>query len=244
LTYRYLTAAFSAVALAAAFGLAGAGAARADNLTRVCGDLWRQAKAQGATHGMTWKDFETQCREQHKDEGAQASPSAAASVTASATPAAAPAPSATPASPANASAPANATVAQATGKSAKDCNAEFAANKDAIKAAGQKKKDFIAACRSGTETAPSGGATTPPAATPAASASTPAAAATGAGQFNAEADAKAKCPSDTVVWVNTKTNVYHFAGAKKYGKTKQGAYMCEADAKAAGDRSAAKEKHP
>jgi Aconitase X len=29
-----------------------------------------------------------------------------------------------------------------------------------------------------------------------------------------------------------------------YGHTKQGAYMCEADAKAAGDRAAKNEKHP
>jgi hypothetical protein len=58
------------------------------------------------------------------------------------------------------------------------------------------------------------------------------------------AQARARCPSDTVVWVNTKSNVYHFAGRRDYGNTKQGAYMCEADAKAAGDRAAKNEKHP
>ena len=66
----------------------------------------------------------------------------------------------------------------------------------------------------------------------------PPAAATGAGQFAAEAEAKAHCPSDTVVWVNTKSHKYHFAGHKSYGTTKQGAYMCEADAKAAGNVAA------
>ena len=60
---------------------------------------------------------------------------------------------------------------------------------------------------------------------------------TGAGQFTSEAEAKARCPSDTVVWVNTKSHIYHLAGTRSYGTTKQGAYMCEADANAAGDRA-------
>jgi hypothetical protein len=40
-----------------------------------------------------------------------------------------------------------------------------------------------------------------------------------------------------VVWVNTKSHIYHYAGTRSYGTTKQGAYMCEADANAAGDRA-------
>ena len=59
---------------------------------------------------------------------------------------------------------------------------------------------------------------------------------TGAGEFNSEAEAKGRCYGNTVVWVNTKgkSHTYHYAGSRWYGTTKQGAYMCEADAGAAG----------
>ncbi len=63
-----------------------------------------------------------------------------------------------------------------------------------------------------------------------------------AGQFTSEADAKANCPGETVVWVNTGTKVYHHAGAATYGKTKRGVYMCEKDAASGGFRAAKNEK--
>jgi hypothetical protein len=46
------------------------------------------------------------------------------------------------------------------------------------------------------------------------------------------------------VWVNTSSHVYRFAGNQNYGNTKRGAYMCETDAKAAGDRAAMNEHRP
>ena len=64
-----------------------------------------------------------------------------------------------------------------------------------------------------------------------------------AGQFANEADAKAKCPGDTVVWANLGTKVYHHSGTSSYGTTKHGAYMCEKDTAAAGIRAAKNEKN-
>ena len=71
---------------------------------------------------------------------------------------------------------------------------------------------------------------------------TPSAKATGAGQFATPLEAKGRCPADTVVWVNTKSKIYHYEGSADYGKTKRGAFMCQADANAAGDRAAKDEK--
>ena len=61
-------------------------------------------------------------------------------------------------------------------------------------------------------------------------------------QFRSEAEAKAHC-SGNVVWLNTKSKVYHFAGTRDYGKTKNGVYMCQPDADRVG-RAAKNEKPP
>ena len=55
-------------------------------------------------------------------------------------------------------------------------------------------------------------------------------------QFDSEAAAQAHCPSDTVVWLNTNSGIYHEKGMRWYGRTKQGAYVCRKEADIAGDR--------
>jgi hypothetical protein len=61
-----------------------------------------------------------------------------------------------------------------------------------------------------------------------------------ANQFSTESDARAHCGSNTVVWVNTKSHVYHIPGSREFGQTKRGAFMCQADADRAGTFRAAK----
>ncbi|GGH06997.1 signal protein [Silvibacterium dinghuense] len=75
------------------------------------------------------------------------------------------------------------------------------------------------------------------AATPAPAASTHAAKATAAAPAP-DAAAIADAKSKGLVWVNLNTKVYHQSSAKQYGATKNGKFMTEADAKAAGYRAA------
>jgi hypothetical protein len=55
--------------------------------------------------------------------------------------------------------------------------------------------------------------------------------------FNSEDAAQAHCPRDTVVWLNIPSGIYHYKGERWYGRTKHGAYACEKEAIAAGDRA-------
>jgi hypothetical protein len=45
-----------------------------------------------------------------------------------------------------------------------------------------------------------------------------------------------KCYGDRIVWLNTETHVYHFAGNSNFGTTPQGLFTCEHDAVAEGAR--------
>ncbi len=105
-------------------------------------------------------------------------------------------------------------------KTAKQCNDEWTANKASIQASGKTKKNFVADCRG---------------VTAAVASKIPAALANG--QYATEAEAKASCPTDAVVWVNLTSKVYHASGSRSYGKTKRGGYMCEKDLVAGGFRA-------
>jgi hypothetical protein len=156
-------------------------------------------------------------------------------------------------------------------KTVRACRDEWRANKEENQRNGITEKAFVDKCRAGVATtsapatrgaanpvepapapAPAAAPAPPPAAAPARPsrtlaarpAPTTTAAPTGANQFPAEVQARARCPSDTVVWANTSSRIYHFAGTKSYGTTKAGAYMCEQDARAEGIRAAKNEKHP
>jgi hypothetical protein len=56
-------------------------------------------------------------------------------------------------------------------------------------------------------------------------------------EYRTEAAAKAHCPTQTVVWVNTYGHVFHLPRSKYYGKTKHGAFVCEKAAQTAGFRA-------
>ena len=135
-----------------------------------------------------------------------------------------------------------------TAKTIKACAAEWTANKATIQASGKTRKDFIAECRAGTTTtaAPATAPRPAPAEERKSEATAPPPPAstmpTAAGEFRTEAEAKAHCPGDTVVWANTRSKIYHYASNWRYGRTKSGAYMCEKETAAAGMRAAKREK--
>jgi hypothetical protein len=55
--------------------------------------------------------------------------------------------------------------------------------------------------------------------------------------YPTEQTAQKHCPNDTVVWLNLPSGVYHFKGERWYGRTKNGAFVCEGEADKAGDRA-------
>lgn len=254
MTTRIKIWALAAVASSVLF--AGTASAQALKTAGACNDEYKAQKPALKSAKETKKEFVATCRTLPVG-----TPTPVGSVAAA------------PVAPAPRTAPAAPSAAPASVKTAGACNDEYKANKGALKDAKERKNDFIAACRAlppGTATPIGTAAVAPtpasasmqpapvpqrtaPAPSPAPAAPVPPATTTraqpapgpsGANQYPAEASAKARCPGATVVWVNTQSRIYHFAGTKNYGNTKSGAYMCETDATAEGDRASLKEKHP
>lgn len=91
----------------------------------------------------------------------------------------------------------------------------------------------------GTTASPMGTNTAPkPSGRVMASPNSTAGARTAASGYATEAAAKSACGSDTVVWGNTSSKVFHMSGNKYYGHTSHGSYMCEKQATAGGYHAA------
>jgi ketosteroid isomerase-like protein len=220
---------------------------------KACQEEWRANKAANQANGITEKSYVDQCR----IGSAPTQPSAA------------PAPSvAPPTSPGTTARPSRSSQTVAGQKTIKACQEEWRANKAANQANGITEKSYVDQCRIGSApTQPSAAPAAPPPAPPtsagpgptptttappirpipsptAGPASTPQGIPIGTNQFATEAQAKARCPSDTVVWANLNSHIYHFSGSRNYGTTKNGAYMCESDTVAGGFRAPKNEEHP
>jgi len=211
---------------------------------KACEDEWKANKVANQAAKITQKAYVEKCRGE-----AEAKPAAAATKSAA---------------PSDKKPAATSTAAKSE-KTVKECEDEWKANKAANQAKKITEKDYVEKCRAGASTAQpaSAPAASPPAATTTSAPSTATAPAptapaakttaaaptaattpTGANQYAVEAQAKARCPTATVVWANLDSKIFHFAGHADYGHTKSGAYMCEKDATGQGMRAAKNEKHP
>jgi hypothetical protein len=227
-----------------------------------CTAEWRADKAGMQAHGITEKAYVEGCRTGTPPVPAQPESKPMAAPSQPSTPSSAPIQ--TPGSSA---------------KTAKECLSEWRADKAGMQARGITEKAYVEQCRAGgtlpTATAqeprtspapaPKQATPAPPPAEPAPAPQRPSPTTTTAaptspipppssprsrtesleaGQFADEAAAKASCRTDTVVWVNIPSKIYHYARTRSYGTTKRGAYMCEKQAVAAENRASKTEKHP
>lgn len=130
-------------------------------------------------------------------------------------------------------------------KTVKECRAEWQAHKDIFQPKGISENDYVEECRDFPATAPE----TPAATNAAPAASVPAVvkpahvavtAPVAPSHFSTEAQAKANCRSDTVVWAEPSSRTYHLLSDKDDGP--KGIYMCERDATGQGFHAARTKK--
>jgi len=149
-------------------------------------------------------------------------------------------------------------VGMAQQKTVEACVEEWRSDKVNMQTKGVTEEAYVARCLGGAIATPSA-APSAPAPTIAAPAAPSAAAVTPGSpaprgssvglpsaelQFETARQARDHCPTDTVVWANLASKVYHFYGERGYGSTRRGAYVCEADALSVGMKSGKNEKHP
>jgi hypothetical protein len=220
--------------------IASAGPSFAQQKTaKQCDAEWQANKAAIQASGKTKKDYVATCRQSARAAAAQPSPRAATSATA---------PKSQPTGNAKASPRDTRTAAQAqspappAGKaSPRDTRTATQAQSPAPPASKASPRDTRTATQArATRPQPNATATTRTQSSERTSPRTVGNAS--AAQYSSVVAAKAHCPLDTVVWVNTDSKIYHYSDSARYGKTKDGVYMCEKETAAAGFRAAKNEK--
>ena len=248
----------TAAAIVFGFSIAGVNAANAQSVMRTCATEWKQAQAAGTTGGEAWPQFLAQCRTR---QGSAAAPSSSTAAPAPAPQSGSLFPWSQPSAPTSTAA--SNVGAPAGGQSVmRLCASQWKDAKAAGTTGGLSWPQFLSQCRSAPKlrrfvfgrfrsragpgpapaSASQSGSLFPwwqqsaPSSAPASNVGAPST--LQAGQYTTELAARARCPSDTVVWVNTPTRIYHYSGTRYYGHTLKGAYMCEADARGGGYRAA------
>ena len=249
----------TAAAIVCGFSVVGVNVANAQSVMRTCATEWKQAQAGGTTSGQAWPQFLAQCRARL---GAAPAPTSSVAAPAPAPQSGSLFPWSQPSAPTSA---ASSNVgAPAGGQSVmRLCASQWKDAKAAGTTGGLSWPQFLSQCRArqGSAASSSGGFASAPASAPAPAPAAPqsgslfpwwqqsapstapasnvgAPSTPQAGQYTTELAARARCPSDTVVWVNTPTRIYHYSETRYYGHTIKGGYMCEVDARGGGYRPA------